>query len=580
MTDPPQGSQKRHAGHAKTELGLGVPPEGAPPKDEQARKEGQEAWASQPGGPVSEGDSVDASGVSSALADLHGDNGALVGEVLNGLYELEEVIGVGGMGAVYSAKHVHLQKRFAVKVFRNQLAAGKAALERFRHEAIAASRIDHPHIIDVVNFDTAENGTAFLVMELLRGQNLAEVLKHGALPLARAIDIVLQVGDALAAAHAHGIVHRDLKPENIFIIEKNGRDLVKILDFGISKMRAEGEEQVRITRTGQLLGTPRYMSPEQAMEDGEVDHRADVYALGAILYEMVCGEPPFEGRNYAQLIYQHASVTPTPPSQRNSAPSLPGGVEQAILCALEKRPEERFDSVADMMDALRAATSQTGELEPAIGGLGGRPARRAGRRALVPVAAAGAAAVALAAWFLWSDEDGQSTVPAASASTTLAPDVHRETVADQPSRNAVEQNRDRQLQLEPEADTHRGPESGKTAEANDRRGIARRESRAKATTAGPGPGQVVMRFVSRPKGAEVWVQGKLLGTTPLATPVEATENKLRIRFKAIGHREHVTWVRPEQGGEVSARLTRSGQPKAGSRQAGPPPRALPIKKEL
>ena len=280
----------------------------------------------------------------------------LIGATLGGLYHVERLIGVGGMGRVYEATHAHLGKAFAVKVLPEGRADKPDATERFLREAQSATKIDHDHIVKIVNFDSDEEHRLFIVMELLEGENLADRLDRGALLVDDAIEIARQTGEALQAAHDAGIVHRDLKPENIFITQKNGGDFVKVLDFGISKIKNPEHGDPKLTETDQIVGTPLYISPELARGVATVDHRTDIYALGVIMYEMITGSPPFTGENHFQLLYKHGNEAPDPPSQRSKKASIPAHVESAVLCALEKDPNDRFDNMNDFCTALEGPT--------------------------------------------------------------------------------------------------------------------------------------------------------------------------------------------------------------------------------
>jgi serine/threonine-protein kinase len=280
----------------------------------------------------------------------------LIGATLGGLYHVERLIGVGGMGRVYEATHVHLGKAYAVKVLPEGRADKPEATERFLREAKAATKIEHEHIVKIVNFDRDDEHRLFIVMDLLQGENLADRIAQGALPLDEAIEIARQTGDALQAAHDAGIVHRDLKPENIFITQRNGRDFVKVLDFGISKIKTPEHGDPKLTATDQIVGTPLYISPELARGIAVVDHRTDIYALGVIVYEMLTGTPPFSGQNHFQLLYKHGNEAPDPPSQRSKKANIPTHVEAAVLRALEKDPSDRFSSMTDFCAALEGPT--------------------------------------------------------------------------------------------------------------------------------------------------------------------------------------------------------------------------------
>jgi serine/threonine-protein kinase len=306
----------------------------------------------------------------------------LVGATLGGLYHVERLIGVGGMGRVYEATHTHLGKAYAVKVLPEGRADKPEATERFLREAKSATKIEHEHIVKIVNFDSDDEHRLFIVMELLEGENLADRLDHGALPVDESIEIAKQTGEALQAAHDAGIVHRDLKPENIFLTQKHGRDFVKVLDFGISKIKSPEHGDPKLTATDQIVGTPLYISPELARGIAVVDHRTDIYALGVILYEMITGTPPFTGQNHFQLLYKHGNEAPDPPSQRSKKANIPPHVESAVLRALEKNPADRFESMRDFCAALE------GPMVP-------RRARTLG----IPLLAA--AVVAAVAFILW-----------------------------------------------------------------------------------------------------------------------------------------------------------------------------------
>jgi serine/threonine-protein kinase len=272
--------------------------------------------------------------------------------LLEDRYRVLREIGRGGMGIVYEAEHLELGKRVAVKLMLEKYAGDKEAVARFRREALAASRIGDPHIIDVSHIGVAPDGRAFVAMELLSGQPLSQVIATaGALAPARAINIMRQVLRAVGAAHAKGIVHRDLKPDNIFLLDHGDGDFVKLLDFGISKMM-DGEAAVaatRLTTTGMVMGTPLYMAPEQAM-GSVIDHHADLYACGVILYEMLSGRPPFEGATYPVLIAKLLTAEPT--NLRELQPHLPAKLVAATHRALEKEPERRFDSAEEFVAAM------------------------------------------------------------------------------------------------------------------------------------------------------------------------------------------------------------------------------------
>jgi eukaryotic-like serine/threonine-protein kinase len=269
----------------------------------------------------------------------------LIGTEVNGRYRVLELIGEGGMGKVYLAEHVEIGKRVALKVLHPSYSRMPDLVERFRREARAASKIGHPNIVDVTDSGTTADGSVYFVMEYLEGVELGSVIeREGALDVARALKITGQICRALAAAHREGIIHRDLKPENIFLITRDGAaDVVKVLDFGIAKTtEAEAARERRLTSPGMAMGTPEYMSPEQAA-GRPADARCDVYALGAIMYEMVTGIPPYSGDNFMEILTKKATVDPPPPLLvRNE---LPAQVSDLVSAAMARNPADRPQSM-------------------------------------------------------------------------------------------------------------------------------------------------------------------------------------------------------------------------------------------
>ncbi len=284
-----------------------------------------------------------------------------VGTVLGDTYEITKLIGRGGMGAVYAARHLRLPgKRVAVKVLLGGAASDREAFARFRREAEIASQIGHPNIIEVHDFNTLASGTPYLVLEFLDGEDLATRLARGGrMSLEQTLAVVRQIGSALHAAHRADVVHRDLKPANIFLcptdVGGEVRDQVKILDFGISKIR--GSQTVQ-TQDAVLLGTPQYMSPEQASgKNQELDQRTDVFALGAIVYEMLAGEPAFSGGNLVAVVFK--VVYEPNPSLAKARPDVPPEVVAAVDKAMAKDPAQRFADVASFIEALTGRPMQT-----------------------------------------------------------------------------------------------------------------------------------------------------------------------------------------------------------------------------
>ena len=265
----------------------------------------------------------------------------LIGSEVDGRYRVIELIGEGGMGKVYLAEHVEIGKRVALKVLHPSYSRMPDLVERFRREARAASKIGHPNIVDVTDSGTTADGSVYFVMEYLEGVELGSVIeREGALDVARGLKISGQICRALSAAHREGIIHRDLKPENIFLITRDGTaDVVKVLDFGIAKTtEAEAARERRLTSPGMAMGTPEYMSPEQAA-GRPADARCDVYALGAILYEMVTGLPPYSGDNFMEILTKKATQDPRPPIQVRA--ELASQVSDLVMASMARNPDDR-----------------------------------------------------------------------------------------------------------------------------------------------------------------------------------------------------------------------------------------------
>ncbi|HEY4239276.1 MAG TPA: protein kinase, partial [Kofleriaceae bacterium] len=284
----------------------------------------------------------------------------LIGVEVDGRYRVLELIGEGGMGKVYLAEHVEIGKRVALKVLHPSYSRMPDLVERFRREARAASKIGHPNIVDVTDSGTTAAGSVYFVMEYLEGVELGSVIeREGAIDVARALKITGQICRALAAAHREGIIHRDLKPENIFLITRDGAaDVVKVLDFGIAKTtEAEAARERRLTSPGMAMGTPEYMAPEQAA-GRPADARCDVYALGAILYEMVTGIPPYTGDNFMEILTKKATQDPPPPLTVRG--DLPVQVGDLVMQAMARNPDHRPQTMEALEYELNKALSGRG----------------------------------------------------------------------------------------------------------------------------------------------------------------------------------------------------------------------------
>jgi serine/threonine protein kinase len=333
----------------------------------------------------------------------------VIGRTINN-YEVRALIAEGGMGAVYRAEHPFLKRQAAIKFLRGSLADDEAIVARFMNEARAANAIRHPNIIDVIDVGRLPDGPPYLMMELLEGETVAGRLQRmGRLSVAEACEIAREAAAGLAAAHQAGIVHLDLKPDNLFLARDATSwrgERTKILDFGIAKLHPQ------LTGTspqsgGCFAGTPAYMAPEQCRGDGgELDPRADVYALGTVLYHMLCGAPPFVDEAQLEVFVMHVVQPPVPPRQHN--PEIPAGLEAAILRALAKDPAERFASMTELRDALAPGGSTT----PTVLLPRKVVARVVARRPWLMHAGLGAA-VLFAGGLIWSARRGPPPAPVA-----------------------------------------------------------------------------------------------------------------------------------------------------------------------
>ena len=415
----------------------------------------------------------------------------MVGTVLEQRYEIQRKIGQGGMGAVYEATHRLIGKRVAIKVLLDKYAEKDQVVARLEQEARLASSIGHANIIDITDIGQTAEGRMFVVMEFLDGESLgALIASKGKLDHQRAIRIARQIASALGAAHKKGIVHRDVKPENVFLLDRGGSqgDFVKVVDFGISKsIRPEdGSDSPRLTQTGMVLGTPLYMSPEQARGDEQLDHRIDIYALGVILYEMVTGEVPFRGSNYLNILSQVLSEEPPPPSELD--PSIPPDLEAVILKALEKDRDRRYQTMEELaadLEALQGDSLSTTGARISASRRRRRPARRSPLK--------------LVAWIA-----GVSVIVAAVVVTVK--------VVMGPGEEA-------------------GPPPAAAAAPPIDAGVAR--APADAAPAVPEVETARVRIVSRPPGVEIFAEGRSFGPTP--TFWEGVKENRRIQL--VGSKE-------------------------------------------
>lgn len=302
----------------------------------------------------------------SLLADAATIEERMIGHTLAGKYRIDGFLKRGGMGSVYRATHLMLNKEVAVKLIKPELVTSEDIVQRFHREAQAASQLTHPNIVTIHDLGQAEDGTLYIAMELVSGQSLKEIVTaEGPLAPERAVGIAQAIAGALALAHKSHVIHRDLKPQNIMISEgPDGAEVPKLLDFGIAKtFEAEGPA---LTSTGMVLGTPQYMSPEQA-GGKPVDARSDLYALGVILYEMLVGKVPFNDPSIPAILVKHLSEKPKPPSELR--PGLPDAIESIVLRCLAKEPQDRFQNAEEFSLALKMPkpTFAPAEVQPTVG---------------------------------------------------------------------------------------------------------------------------------------------------------------------------------------------------------------------
>jgi len=291
-----------------------------------------------------------------------------------GAYKLVELLGKGGMGYVYRAEHIKLGREVALKLLRGDYAKRRDAVLRFFQEAKTVNRVRHRNIVDVTDFVELDDGTTFIIMELLRGQSLGKWARVG-VDLPRALAVLVQICDGLGAAHAVGVVHRDLKPDNVIIVPtSDGAELVKLLDFGVAKLVNRDDEDVGFqTAAGSVIGTPAYMSPEQA-GGMVVDHRSDIYSLGAIMYELFCGQPMFRGRSFGEYVRKHLTELPVPPNQTKNGATIPANLEALIVRCLAKEPNERFSHILELRDGLLHLLGSIETHPPSYASLAGQTA--------------------------------------------------------------------------------------------------------------------------------------------------------------------------------------------------------------
>jgi serine/threonine protein kinase len=276
---------------------------------------------------------------------------SLIGQVIQGRYRIMNLLGEGGMGGVYLAEQLSIERLVAVKVLHEQYARDEEFLARFRREAQQAAALNHHRVVTIYEFGQTEDGRLFIAMEYVSGQTLDKLVRRGPLPVKRAVALGIQLAEALQAVHRAGVIHRDVKPENIMV---RGNDEIKLMDFGIARAR-DVQTQTRLTRTGLIIGTPEYIAPEQ-IEGGEVNERTDIYAWGIVLYEMLSGKPPFTAPTAAAMLVKHLQEVPEP--LRKIRRGVAEEIERVVMEALEKDPRRRPQTMAEAITKLRTASEQ------------------------------------------------------------------------------------------------------------------------------------------------------------------------------------------------------------------------------
>jgi tRNA A-37 threonylcarbamoyl transferase component Bud32 len=477
----------------------------------------------------------------------------LIGQVLDGRYKIESVLGEGGMGIVYKAVHTALRKPLAIKVLRHEVSKNEQIVARFKQEAQSASQIGNQHIIDISDFGALRDGSTYFVMEFLNGRSLTVALQQQRFELPRTLHVMKQLCKALGAAHEIGIVHRDMKPDNVQLVERgDDKDFVKVLDFGIAKV---GGTTSKLTQAGQVFGTPHYMSPEQCAGT-HVDHRTDIYAVGVILYELATGQVPFDADNLMGILTKHLYENPIPPHELPPPVNVAPALEAVILKCLAKKPEQRYQSMAELSADLDAVehgltpkavvdqvqrTTLASQTSPELASGGrvtfghGQPTASGvipGRKSPWPVIGAVVAVVAVLGGVGFvafgsrsSDANVVKPAPAAPAEAAVAPSAL--------------------------------PSSG-TAPAPA-------PSAAPAPAPEAAPAQITIS--SEPAGAELYRDHALLGNTPVTLSKPKDPQHLELELRASGYQSKTFSISAMTDDELKITLT--AQSKASSHRPAP-----------
>ena len=488
--------------------------------------------------------------------------------MLDSKYRIDQLLAVGGMGAVYVGTHTKLRKRVAIKVLNPQLSS-PLMIERFHREAITASQIGHEGIAQVTDLGTSSDGEPFLVMELLEGESLAKRLKAtGAMPIETACQLGAAILSPLEAAHRAGIVHRDLKPDNVYLVRQSRGEMVKLLDFGIS--RAPGlDAEFRLTTTGLVLGTPYYMSPEQARGDHEITHLADIYAFGVILYEMLCGRVPIQGENYNQIMFKVMNGDYRPP--RELRPDLPRELENIILAAIAVEPHMRPRSAAALENALlpfcgsafRGAKLPTSIASPAIAApTVPNNAKRAVELATTSkrrrrVAIAGIASVSVIAGIVAIS----ATTPHTGTKPVEAKLVETKPIETKPVETKLAETKLAETKPAETKPAETRPAETQLTASQSQPPVAEPvdERRSGAPTPGPPskPTTITLRFSIVPSSARVYVDGGRITTDHIEVAKDDALHKIRI--SAPGYVSHDETIKFDETQKLAIELTRGSK---------------------
>jgi serine/threonine-protein kinase len=460
----------------------------------------------------------------------------LLGRLIGGRFQVVSRIGAGGMGIVYKARQVGMDRFVAVKVLLRELAHDEKVVKRFKIEALAVSRLNHPNTIRIFDFGQTEDGVLYFAMEFLEGRSLERALhRDGPMSAARTLHILKQITASLAEAHEKGIVHRDLKPDNIYLTPVGSDpDFVKVLDFGVAKLREADKRQGTVTQAGTIFGTPRYMAPEQCRSQ-LVDHRADIYAVGIIAYEMLTGKAPFDAESPLSILIQHVQEAPPRLAAVRPDVKVPEVVEDLVMRCLEKAPDRRFATALDLQrDAARLEAEVAGKYQQVVFVNGPRDARET--RPVEVVASAetvpglAPAGTGRRRWAAWA---GVAALACAGVVAAFASGVFStgtdavETAAPAPATVAVSTS-----SLPPPAPMP-------------------------AAAAPAAPARVTVTFSSTPDGAEVLDEGRRLGVTPFSVDFDTGKGPREFVFRKAGFRDATSKATLRQNESLSVAMARA-----------------------